>query len=181
MAIQFPTPTLVGETTTINNILYTWDGAKWTANNTVGLDARYVQGNAAQFVENAGDTMTGALTLPADPVNPLEAATKQYVDRELPTDVIAMAKIDAAGGGTYNCNTVSNILGQYYIGFVDKPANTNYIIQATADYRPNNKVVLPFIEGNLTTVDGFHIYLNDNATNLNQANALQVVVYRGGS
>ncbi len=35
-------------------------------------DARYVNAN--------GDTLTGALTLSADPVNPLHAATKQYVD-----------------------------------------------------------------------------------------------------
>jgi hypothetical protein len=32
------------------------------------------------YVDTAGDTMTGALTLNADPTNPLHAATKQYVD-----------------------------------------------------------------------------------------------------
>jgi len=32
------------------------------------------------YVNIPGDTMTGPLVLPADPVNPLEAATKQYVD-----------------------------------------------------------------------------------------------------
>ncbi len=34
----------------------------------------------AESVSIDGDTMTGALTLSGDPVNPLEAATKQYVD-----------------------------------------------------------------------------------------------------
>lgn len=39
---------------------------------TAALDLRYVN--------VAGDTMTGALVLPGDPLNPLEAAPKQYVD-----------------------------------------------------------------------------------------------------
>jgi hypothetical protein len=36
-------------------------------------------------IEGASGNMsiTGSLTLPADPVNPLEAATKQYVDNEI--------------------------------------------------------------------------------------------------
>ena len=34
----------------------------------------------ADYVKKAGDTMTGALTLPADPTENLQAATKQYVD-----------------------------------------------------------------------------------------------------
>ena len=36
--------------------------------------------DADAYVLKTGDTMTGALTLPDDPVNPLEASTKQYVD-----------------------------------------------------------------------------------------------------
>lgn len=39
----------------------------------------------ALFVQVPGDTMTGYLTLNADPVNPLHAATKQYVDLKTPT------------------------------------------------------------------------------------------------
>jgi hypothetical protein len=39
------------------------------------LDVRYVQ--------RAGDTMLGALVLDGDPVNPLEASTKQYVDAQV--------------------------------------------------------------------------------------------------
>ncbi len=33
-----------------------------------------------RYVNVSGDTMTGPLVLPADPSNPLEAATKRYVD-----------------------------------------------------------------------------------------------------
>jgi len=36
--------------------------------------------DSADFVLRAGDTMTGDLTLPNDPTDPLHAATKQYVD-----------------------------------------------------------------------------------------------------
>lgn len=36
-------------------------------------------------VNISGDTMTGPLTLPADPTNPLDAATKQYVDNFSPS------------------------------------------------------------------------------------------------
>ncbi len=32
------------------------------------------------YVQKSGDTMTGALTLPGDPVSALQAATKNYVD-----------------------------------------------------------------------------------------------------
>src|SRR4051794_294267 len=34
----------------------------------------------ARYVNTSGDTMTGALTLAADPASALQAATKQYVD-----------------------------------------------------------------------------------------------------
>lgn len=37
-------------------------------------------GQLSAFVRKSGDTMTGDLTLPGDPDQPLEAATKQYVD-----------------------------------------------------------------------------------------------------
>lgn len=39
--------------------------------------------SALGFLLLSGGTMTGVLTLAADPVNPLEAATKQYVDAAL--------------------------------------------------------------------------------------------------
>lgn len=46
---------------------------KKTAANTWSLDTN-------SYVNKAGDTMTGYLTLSGDPVNDLHAATKQYVD-----------------------------------------------------------------------------------------------------
>jgi hypothetical protein len=55
MAINFPNSPTTGETFTENGVLYTWDGAKWTAN----------KGNADLYVEKTGDTMTGELIVPS--------------------------------------------------------------------------------------------------------------------
>jgi hypothetical protein len=54
--------------------------AQWT-------DATHIQGIATAsmpFVQKAGDTMTGALTLPGNPTSALQAAPKQYADLMLP-------------------------------------------------------------------------------------------------
>ncbi|MEY9428144.1 hypothetical protein ABH975_003459 [Bradyrhizobium ottawaense] len=51
-----------------------FNGAQWEAISGA-LNPAYVQ--------KAGDTMTGALTLAGDPANPLEAVTKQYSDSKL--------------------------------------------------------------------------------------------------
>lgn len=45
----------------------------------------------SDYVKKAGDIMTGALTLPADPVNNLEASTKQYVDNTVTQTIAAEA------------------------------------------------------------------------------------------
>ena len=50
--------------------------AKTTADN--------ISGDLSGKVNKAGDTITGPLVLPGDPTQPMEAATKQYVDKMLP-------------------------------------------------------------------------------------------------
>jgi hypothetical protein len=52
------------------------------ADATAALDAMNRQASDARYVEIAGDTMTGLLTLSGDPTVPLQAATKQYVDAQ---------------------------------------------------------------------------------------------------
>ncbi len=59
----------------------------------IGDDANFVTTvttSIGEKVAKAGDTMTGALTLNADPVNALHAATKQYVDTA-ETDAVTSA------------------------------------------------------------------------------------------
>jgi hypothetical protein len=68
------------------------DNSFWFDTTTGYLYLRYNDGNTSQWilatpipsvanlVQKAGDTMTGALVLPADPTLALQAATKQYVD-----------------------------------------------------------------------------------------------------
>ena len=55
--LNFPASPTVGDTYTENNVIYTWNGTFWAANNAQDLDAR--------FVNVTGDTMTGNLTVPS--------------------------------------------------------------------------------------------------------------------
>jgi hypothetical protein len=74
MGINFPNAPAVGElhpTPPQAGVpQYRWDGVAWVAQSQDQL----------AFVKRTGDTMSGALTLPADPAAALQAATKQYVD-----------------------------------------------------------------------------------------------------
>ncbi len=68
--ISADSTTLVGTGTTVQAVLEELDDA------IVALGA-----GGGSYVAKAGDTMTGALTLPSDPTVALHASTKQYVDR----------------------------------------------------------------------------------------------------
>jgi hypothetical protein len=60
--------------------------------NKAYVDSAVVNAGSGSFVAKAGDTMTGPLTLPADPVAPQQAGNKHYID------LIAAAKADLSGG-----------------------------------------------------------------------------------
>lgn len=68
------------------------------------------QGNDSRItgaLQRSGGTMTGTLTLAADPTNPLESATKQYVDAHAATSNpwqfnVKSAPYNAAGDGSTN-------------------------------------------------------------------------------
>jgi len=79
MALDFPNAPTIGEkypvTIEAGVPQYQWDGVAWMAAETP---------QELTYVKRAGDTMTGALTLPGNPTGPLEAATKQMVDTKLP-------------------------------------------------------------------------------------------------
>jgi hypothetical protein len=60
--------------------------------NKAYVDSAVTNSGSGNFVAKAGDTMTGPLTLPADPVAPQQAADKHYID------LLAANKADLAGG-----------------------------------------------------------------------------------
>jgi hypothetical protein len=72
--IDFPNSPVSGQTFVSNNIVYVFNGVAWVVTNAPGPPS------LDDYVLKAGDTMTGRLTLSADPVNPLDAATKQWVE-----------------------------------------------------------------------------------------------------
>lgn len=60
--------------------------------NKAYVDSAVGNSGSGNFVAKAGDTMTGPLTLPADPTAPQQAADKHYID------LVAASKADLAGG-----------------------------------------------------------------------------------
>ena len=69
--IDFPSSPTVGQQFTAGGITWIWDGSKWTTS-----------GSGGPYLQLAGGTLTGTLVLAADPVVPLGASTKQYVDSQ---------------------------------------------------------------------------------------------------
>jgi hypothetical protein len=78
LAFDFPANPPVGTAFTPpgTSIIYHWNGVAWLRGSSGSVAA------PADYVLKAGDTMTGPLTLNADPATPMVAATKQYVDAQ---------------------------------------------------------------------------------------------------
>jgi len=68
--LDFPNAPTNGQIFTSGSQSWQWDGNKW-----IPLAAQ-----TTIYVQKTGDSMSGALTLNADPNTALAAATKQYVD-----------------------------------------------------------------------------------------------------
>ncbi len=84
-------------------------------------DARYyTKGNVDTLLSNkvgiAGDTMTGLLTLSADPVNPLGAVTKQYADASGVTTLSELTDVTAPSP------SLGEVLTYSGSGWVNSPA-----------------------------------------------------------
>jgi hypothetical protein len=70
--IDFPDTPTTGDTFVQGGVTWMWDGNKWTTQSSAAA--------LGGFLPLAGGSMAGPINLAADPVNPLEAATRQYVD-----------------------------------------------------------------------------------------------------
>ncbi len=91
VAPSVPTPTSTGQ---VANKAY--------------VDSSVATVGSGNFLATAGGTMTGPITLPANPVAPLQAATKQYVDAgfAVKADLISgLVPPGELGSGTANAST----------------------------------------------------------------------------
>ena len=68
MAFDFPASPTNGQVFTSGGVSYVWNGQGWVQQGAPGsVDKTYVDTADALKVAKAGDTMSGALVLPADP------------------------------------------------------------------------------------------------------------------
>lgn len=132
-----------------------------------------------EYVLRSGDTMTGPLVLPSDPTQNLQAATKQYVDSNLGVPYFAGARVFAAGTteSAYNCNVTSSEVGVYNLEFFARPSNALYLVQITADYRPNRIVCNCTYDSGGFTSSGFLYYIHEIVNGTSQASAHSVMVW----
>jgi len=123
------------------------------------------------FVKKSGSTMTGSLTLPADPTTPLQAATKQYVDGkvtlEAVQDLLSTSFSDSNSinfiyDDTNNIFTANTIFGTTAGTVAEGNHKHNNLYSATlsADLTP----------GNMNVYDNFYLTLGASVTINNPTN-----------
>ena len=93
--LNFPASPTLNDTYTANNVIYTWNGTFWSANNAQDLDAR--------FVNVTGDTMTGNLTVPSINSGQLAGFRNQIINGDF--------RIWQRGAAAYE-NTTNQLLYQ---------------------------------------------------------------------
>jgi hypothetical protein len=104
----------------------------WTTPSNLDMSA--IQSLINAKVSKAGDTMTGFLTLNADPVSNLQAATKQYVDTKQPA--LGFTPVNKAGDTMTGLLTLSG----------DPTTNLQ---AATKQYVDSSNYVLPISTGSV--------------------------------
>ena len=113
-----------------------------TAADTAEANRRYANDNLR--VLKTGDTMTGPLVLPADPANPLEAATKQYVDRRPADGAINVLINGNLQINQRNANTATVATGAYGQDRWKKTAGGMTQIVENGNYIPNVPYTLSY-------------------------------------
>lgn len=72
--IDFPASPTTGQQFSAGGVVWIWDGVKWTPN-----------GVSTAYLPLSGGTLTGVLTLAADPTSALQAATMEFVTNSVRT------------------------------------------------------------------------------------------------
>jgi hypothetical protein len=124
MGFNFPASPVLGSTYTSGGVTYTWNGYGWVGGGIgdAPLDGKtygrkdalwseaatkaYADTQDALNVAKAGSTMSGFLTLHADPDAAMKASTKQYVDNK----VAAVPVPDISGKVSKSGDTMSGPL-----------------------------------------------------------------------
>ena len=107
----------------------------------------------SNYVAKAGSTMTGALTLNADPTTALGAATKQYVDNNA---VIILAK------GYTHIGDIGSGLQHYDVSLGTTLTTTAYKVFLTVvNNNSNNASTTWYIDATNQTTTAFRIYITE--------------------
>jgi hypothetical protein len=152
-----------------------------SGNFSAGTISANLTGIASGNVNKTGDTMTGFLTLHANPVNSLHAATKQYVDAITGQQrVRAWVVFDGSNGEiivAYNVNSVVRSGGSYTINIANGVfSNGDYVASGMASD------VDHFVTYRDSTASQLRIYTIDNGSgnNTSQATGGRVMVMMVG-
>lgn len=160
-----------GNTSFTTNQLLIYDGSKLVSSGTT----------PSSYLQLSGGTMTGALTLNADPTNALHAATKQYVDNVLQgLDVKQSVKVATTANitlsGVQTIDGISLVAGDRVLVKDQTTASQNgiYIVNASTWTRSTdadngskvNSGMYVFVEQGSTNADSGWVLITDGAVTL---------------
>jgi len=166
-AIDFPDSPTTGDTFTVGDTTWEWDGTVWNGvnlpdengvpsggdegqvlakNSSTDYDTEWITFSVEGNLPLTGGTMTGKITLDGDPTSALHAVTKQYVDN-VEAGIITRPQVRAA--------TTANLTADY--------SNGTLGVGATLTSTTNG--AFPLIDNvALTTVNGARGILVKNQT-----------------
>jgi hypothetical protein len=108
--------------------------------NAVAIDTTWADN---RYINTSGDTMTGALTLAADPVNALEAATKQYVDA-VNTRLAAGYVVYDGTATAATSHVVTHNMGNKYVGVTVVDEFDNVMVPDSIVFNSVNQLTVSF-------------------------------------
>ena len=106
----------------------------------VALDLTYAD---ARYINTAGDTMTGSLTLSGDPTTNLMAATKQYVDA-VRTSLESSTFVYDSGVTSATSHVVTHGIGSKYCNVTVVDSNDKVIIPDSVTFDSTSQLTVTF-------------------------------------